>query len=294
METRLISLAIIGAIIAIIMQGTFFTVKEYERAVKFQFGEFVGDEIEAGLNTKWPIFNTVKKFDMRIQTMDSAPENFLTKNNQDLVIDSFVKWRIRDIKQYFKAVNGQARIAETRLSQQVNSSLRSEVGKRSISEVVAGDRAVIMDVVQKAIDAESEKFGVEVIDVRLKRVDYADEIRESVFLDMKSERNVLVQQKQSTGKKIAEEIRAKAEAKKLVTIANAERDANILRGSGDAEATRIYAEAYGADTDFYEFYRSLEAYKQTFNKNGDVMIIEPDSEFFQYFKTGSKRSQAVQ
>jgi len=271
METRLISLAIIGAIIAIIMQGTFFTVKEYERAVKFQFGEFVGEEIEAGLNTKWPIFNT-----------------------QDLVIDSFVKWRIRDIKQYFKAVNGQARIAETRLSQQVNSSLRSEVGKRSISEVVAGDRAVIMDVVQKAIDTESEKFGVEVIDVRLKRVDYADEIRESVFLDMKSERNVLVQQKQSTGKKIAEEIRAKAEAMKLVTIANAERDANILRGSGDAEATRIYAEAYGADADFYEFYRSLEAYKQTFNKNGDVMIIEPDSEFFQYFKTGSRRSQAVQ
>ena len=145
-----------------------------------------------------------------------------------------------------------------------------------------------MDVVQKAIDAESEKFGVEVIDVRLKRVDYADEIRDSVFRDMESERNVLVQQKESTGKKVAEEIRAKAEAKRLVTLANAERDANILRGEGDAQATRIYAQAYGKDTEFYEFYRSLEAYKSTFNSNGDVMIIEPDSEFFQYFKQGLK------
>ena len=170
----------------------------------------------------------------------------------------------------------------------MNSSLRSEVGKRSISEVVAGDRAIIMDVVQKAIDAESEKFGVEVVDVRLKRVDYADEIRDAVFQDMKSEREVLVQQKQSTGKKVAEEIRAKAEATSLVTIANAERDANIIRGQGEAESTRIYAEAYGKDSEFYEFYRSLQAYKSTFKKEGDVMIIEPDSEFFQYFKQGSK------
>jgi len=288
METRVISLAVIGIIAAIILQGSLFTVKEYERAVKFKFGEFVGEEIEPGLNFKWPLVNTVQKFDMRIQTMDSEPEGFLTKNNQDLVIDSFVKWRIRDIKQYVISVRGNARNAETRLSQQVNSSLRSEVGKRSISEVVAGERAVIMDVVQKAILEESEKFGVEVIDVRLKRVDYADTIRDSVFEDMKSERNVLVQQKKSTGKKVAEEIRAKAEAKSIVTIANAKRDANIVRGQGDAQATRIYAQAYGQDSDFYGFYRSLEAYKSTFNGAGDVMILEPDSEFFQYFKNGSK------
>jgi len=147
---------------------------------------------------------------------------------------------------------------------------------------------VIMDVVQKAIDKEAEKFGVEVIDVRLKRVDYADEIRDSVFKDMESERNVLVQQKESTGKKIAEEIRAKADATRQVTIANAERDANVLRGQGDAEATRIYAEAFGSDTEFYELYRSLEAYKRTFNNNGDVMVIEPDSEFFKYFKQNTQ------
>jgi len=135
-----------------------------------------------------------------------------------------------------------------------------------------------------AIDGESEKFGVEVIDVRMKRVDYADEIRASVFRDMESERNVLVQQKESTGKKIAEEIRAKADATSVVTVAEADRQSNILRGEGDAEATRIYAEAYGKDTEFYELYRSLEAYKNTFNSNGDIMVIEPDSEFFQYFK----------
>ena len=288
METRLFALAVIGIVTALILQGSLFTVKEYERAVKFKFGEFVGEEIEPGLNFKLPLVNTIQTFDTRIQTMDSDAEGFLTKNNQELLIDSFVKWRIRDIKQYVVSVRGRADIAETRLSQQVNSSLRSEVGKRSISEVVAGDRAVIMDVVQKAIDAESEKFGVEVIDVRLKRVDYANEIRDSVFRDMESERNVLVQQKESTGKKIAEEIRAKAEAERVVTIANAQRDANIIRGNGEAEATRIYAEAYGNDAEFYEFYRSLEAYRGTFNNNGDVMIIEPNSEFFQYFKKGSK------
>ena len=286
METRIVFLAIVAVVVGVILQSTLFTVKEYERAVKFKFGEFVGEEIEPGLNVKVPFVNTVQKFDVRIQTMDSDPEGFLTKNNQELVIDSFVKWRIRDIKQYFISVRGDAGIAQTRLAQQVNSSLRSEVGKRSIAEVVAGDRAVIMDVVQKAIDAESEKFGVEVIDVRLKRVDYANEIRDSVFRDMESERNVLVQQKESTGEKIAEEIRAKAEAKRLVMVANAERDANILRGEGDAQATSIYAQAYGKDPQFYEFYRSLEAYKRTFDKDGDVMIIEPDSEFFQYFKNG--------
>lgn len=284
MENRIVTIAAIVALIGFVLQGTLFTVKEYERAVKFKFGEFVGDEIEPGLNWKLPFINTVQKFDVRIQTMDSDPAGFLTKNNQELVIDSFVKWRIRDIKQYFVSVSGRVDIAETRLAQQVNSSLRSEVGKRSIGEVVAGDRAVIMSVVQKAIGEESRKFGVEVIDVRLKRVDYADEIGASVFRDMESERNVLVQQKESTGKKIATEIRAKADATGLVTVAEAEKLSNILRGQGDAEATRIYAEAFGEDIEFYELYRSLEAYRNTFSSGGDVMVIEPDSEFFKYFK----------
>jgi len=280
--------AILVAILVVFAFSSLFTVKQYERGVKFRFGEFDGDDIGPGLNWKIPVLNTVQKFDMRIQTMDSDPEGFFTKNNQELVIDSFVKWRIRDIKQYYVSVSGRADIAETRLAQQVNSSLRSEVGKRSISEVVAGDRAVIMDVVQKAIHEESTKFGVEVIDVRLKRVDYADEIRDSVFRDMESERNVLVQQKESTGKKIAEEIQAKADATRVVTIADAERQSNILRGEGDAEATRIYAEAFGADTEFYSLYRSLEAYKNTFNNDGDIMVVEPDSEFFEYFNQGSQ------
>ena len=284
MENKIVSLAVVVAFIGFLLQSTLFTVKEYERAVKFKFGQFVGDEITPGLNWKWPIVNTVQKYDMRIQTMDSEPEGFLTDENQELIIDSFVKWRIDDIKQYFVSVGGNAQIAETRLAQQVNSSLRSEVGKRSIADVVSGERDTIMKVVQTAIAEESAKFGVKVIDVRLKRVDYADEIRDSVFSDMRSERNVLVQQKESNGRKIAEEIRANADATAVVTVADADRESNILRGEGDAEATRIYAEAYGANTDFYELYRSLEAYKQTFNNGGDVMVIEPDSEFFKYFK----------
>jgi len=284
MENRIFTVAALVALIGFLAQSTLFTVKEYERAIKFKFGEFVGDEITPGLNWKLPFVNTINTYDIRIQTMDSEPEGFLTKNNQELIIDSFVKWRIKDIKQYFVSVSGNSAIAETRLAQQVNSSLRSEVGKRSIADVVAGDRAVIMDVVQKAIASESVKFGVEVIDVRLKRVDYANEIRDSVFQDMRSERNVLVQQKESTGKKIAEEIRAKADATSVVTLAEADRESNILRGEGDAEATRIYAEAFGKDIEFYELYRSLEAYKKTFNGSGDMMVIDPDSEFFKYFK----------
>jgi membrane protease subunit HflC len=288
MENRLIFLAVLAALVIVLLQSTLFTVKEYERAVLFRFGEFVSEELEPGLHFKLPLVNTVRKFDLRIQTMDSEAEGFLTENNQELVIDSFVKWRISDIKQYILAVAGRSDVAETRLAQQVNSSLRSEVGKRSISEVVAGDRAVVMDVVQKAIDIESTKFGVEVVDVRLKRVDYADKIRESVFRDMESERNVLVQRKESTGKKVAEEIRAKADATRVVTIADAERDANIMRGEGDATATRIYAEAFGSDAQFYELYRSLEAYKTTFSSSGDLMVIEPDSEFFEYFKKSAQ------
>jgi len=272
------------ALVGFVVQETFFSVKEYESSIVLKFGQFVGEEKEPGLNWKYPFVNTAQTFDMRIQTMDSDPEGFLTKNNQELVIDSFVKWRISDIKQYIVSVSGRTQIAETRLAQQVNSSLRSEVGKRSIAEVVAGDRAVIMSVVQKAIALESKKFGVEVIDVRMKRVDYADEIRASVFRDMESERNVLVQQKESTGKKIAEENRAKADATRVVTIAEADKTSNILRGEGEGEATRIYAEAYGEDREFYELYRSLEAYKKTFGGGGDVMVLEPDSEFFKYFK----------
>lgn len=284
MENRIVFIAAIVAVVVLSLQSTLFTVKEYERAIKFKFGEFVGDEIPPGLHWKWPIVNTVQKYDMRIQTMDSDPEGFLTENNQELVIDSFVKWRIADIKQYFVSVSGRSDLTETRLAQQVNSSLRSEVGKRSIADVVAGERAIIMDVVQKSIAEESAKFGVEVVDVRLKRVDYANEIRDSVFRDMESERNVLVQQRESTGRKVAEEIRAIADATAVVTVANAEKESNILRGEGEAESTRIYAEAFGADQEFYELYRSLEAYKQTFQNSGDIMVIEPDSEFFKYFK----------
>lgn len=284
MERKLFISVILVVAFVFIAQATLFTVKEYERAVKFKFGEFSGEELTPGLNFKIPFVNTIRKYDLRIRTMDSEAERFLTKNNQTLLIDSFVKWRIRDIKQYFVSVRGNTQVAETRLAQQVNSSLRSEVGKRSISEVVAGDRARIMDVVQKAIDVASEKFGVEVIDVRLKRVDYSDEIRDSVFRDMESERNVLVQQKESTGKKIAEEIRAKADATSVVTVAQAREKANVIRGDGDAQATKIYADAFGKDFEFYELYRSLEAYKNTFNNNGDVMVIEPDSEFFKFFK----------
>ena len=280
---------LMGIVIALVISivvfaSTVFTVNEWERGLKFQFGEFSGEELQPGINFKMPLVNTIQTYDVRIQTMDRSPERFITVNKEELLVDSFVKWRIKDLQTYFKSVKTRAN-AENRLEQKINNSLKAQIAKRSIADVVAGDRIEIMNVVQAAIVEEAVSIGVEVVDVRLKRVDYANEIRDSVFRDMESERNVLVQQKESTGEKIAEEIRAKAEAKRLVMVANAERDSNILRGEGDALATSIYAQAYGKDPEFYGMYRSLNAYKSTFSGKNDVLLIKPDSDFFKYFNS---------
>lgn len=287
MEKRLLVPAIFVGLSLFILNQCVYTVNEWERALKFSFGEFSGEEIQPGLNFKAPhlfSINTIKKYDIRIQTMDKQPERFLTINSEELLIDSFVKWKIKDLQTYFKSVNTKAR-AENRLQQKVNNSLKEQVAGRSISQVVAEDRSTIMKIVKEAVNEEAKSIGIEVVDVRLKRVDLADEIQENVFARMRSERERLAKENRAEGDEIAIGIRADADRQQQVIVADGIQKAQILRGNGDALATKIFADSFGKDENFYELYRSLNAYKRTFASGNDLMVIDPSSEFFKFFKS---------
>lgn len=284
MEKRLLPIAIIAALLFLIGKSSIYTINEWERGLKFQFGEFSGEEIQPGLNFKVPIANTVEKYDIRIQTMDKNPEDFLTADQETIFIDSFVKWKIKDLQTYFKSVNTKTR-AENRLQQKVNNSLKEQIAKRTFSQVVTDDRVAIMQLVQSAVDSEAAAIGIEVIDVRLKRVDLSDKIEGNVFARMRSERERIAKEFRATGDEKAIQIRADADRQKQVIIADAIRESQILRGNGDAQSTKIYADAFGRDENFYELYRSLEAYKKTFESGNDLMVIDPKSEFFKFFQS---------
>jgi membrane protease subunit HflC len=256
-----------------------------QKALVFRFGEIIRSNDEPGLHFKMPFINSVRKFDARIQTMDAAPEQYLTIEKKNLVVDSFVKWRIRDVAQYFVTVSGEIAAAQRRLAQRVNNSLREEVGRRTVQEVISGDRATIMELVRRAVDEQAREIGAEVVDVRLKRVDWVPEISERVYRRMEAERSRVAKDLRAKGAEDAEKIRADAERQREIILAEAFRESETLRGEGDAEATRIYAEAFGQDKEFYIMFRSLNAYKQTFSSENDLLVIEPDSAFFQYFKT---------
>ena len=284
MEKRLLPIAILIAVVFLFIKTSVYTINEWERGLKFKFGEFSGEEIQPGLNFKLPVANTIRKYDIRIQTMDKEPERFLTINKEELLIDSFVKWKIKDLQEYFTSVNTKAR-AENRLQQKVNNSLKEQIAKRTIRQVVANDRSIIMESVRKAVDEEAGLIGIEVIDVRLKRVDLADEIQGNVFARMRSERERIAKEKRAEGDEKAIQIVADADRQKQVILADAIREAQILRGTGDAQSTKIYADAFGQDEGFYELFRSLNAYKKTFDSGNDLMIIDPNSEFFKFFKS---------
>ena len=284
MEKRLLPIAIIVALVFFIGKSSIFTINEWERGLKFKFGEFSGEEIQPGLNFKIPVANTIRKYDIRIQTMDKQPERFLTINKEELLIDSFVKWKIKDLQEYFTSVNTKAR-AENRLQQKVNNSLKEQIAKRSIRQVVANDRTEIMQSVQQAVDEEAGLIGIEVVDVRLKRVDLADESQGNVFARMRSERERIAKEKRAEGDEQAIQIVANADRQKQVILADAIREAQILRGDGDAQSTKIFADSFGQDEEFYELFRSLNAYKKTFESGNDLMVIDPNSEFFKFFQS---------
>ncbi len=279
--------------IVLILWASIFTVDERENAILFKFGEIIGSDFDPGIHFKVPMINNVRKFDRRILTIDQKPERFLTLEKKDLIVDSYVKWRIKDVVQYYKTTQGDENQAGRLLYQNINNGLRDEFGKRSVQEVIAGDRTEIMSIMTAQASEKAKKLGIEVIDVRIKKIDLPARVTESVYRRMRAERERVAKEFRSKGAEAAERIRADADRQSRIIRAEAYRDSEIARGEGDALATDIYAKAYGKNIEFYKFYRSLNAYKNTFSDSSDVILLEPDSEYFRYFKDPSgKRSSA--
>jgi membrane protease subunit HflC len=272
----------LGALLFISMMCVF-TVSETEKAIKFRLGEIVKNDYEPGLHFKLPFINNVKKFDKRIQTMDAKPERFLTAEKKNVIVDSFVKWRIGDVTTFYTVVAGDVDQANLRLDQIVKDAFRGEFGKRNIKQLLSTDRQAIREILIKNAKPLAADLGMEIVDVQVMRIDLPDEVSSSVYRRMEAERERVAREFRSQGAEAAERIRADADRQRVVTMANAFKDAEILRGEGDAKSAEIYAKAYGADTEFFTFYRSLNAYKKTFTSSS-MMVLDPDSDFFRYFK----------
>ena len=281
---------LIGAVAAlIVLSMSIFVVDQRQNAIVFQLGEAVGIKTEPGLYFKVPLMQNVRYFDSRILTLDTVdPERFITAEKKNVLVDSFIKWRIVDVKQYYVSVGGDEVRAKTRLLQTVNSSMREEFGKRTINEVVSGERDKIMEVLRTKADADARKIGVEVLDVRLKRVDFPLEISESVYRRMDAERKRVANELRASGAAESEKIKADADRQREVIMAEAYRTAQQAKGEGDARASALYATAFGRNPEFYSFYRSLEAYKQSFKNKSDMMVLDPSSAFFKYLKSSGK------
>jgi membrane protease subunit HflC len=260
-----------------------FTVSETEKVIKFRLGEIVKNDYEPGLHFKLPFINNVKKFDKRIQTMDAKPERFLTAEKKNVIVDSFVKWRIGDVTTFYTVVAGDIDQANLRLDQIIKDAFRGEFSKRNIKQLLSTDRQAIREILIKNAMPLAAALGMEIVDVQVMRIDLPDEVSSSVFRRMEAERERVAREFRSQGAEAAERIRADADRQRVVTMANAFKDAEILRGEGDAKSADIYAKAYGADTEFFTFYRSLNAYKKTFTSSS-MMVVDPESDFFRYFK----------
>lgn len=286
----ILAIALFAVIVTLAM--TLFTVDQRQYAIVFQLGEVKEVVREPGLNMKWPLIQNVRFFEKRILTMDSPePERFLTAEKKPVLVDSYVKWRISDVKQYYISVGGDEIVAKTRLSQTVNSGLREEFGKRTVHDVVSGEREKIMAEVQRKADNDARSMGVQIIDVRLKRVDFPPEVSDSVYRRMETERKRVANELRSQGSAEAEKIKADADRQREVIVAEAYRDAQKIKGEGDAKASAIYAQSFGQNAEFYSFYRSLEAYRQSFKNKSDMMVVDPSSEFFKYLKGSGKNGK---
>jgi len=273
------------AVALLVLSMAVYTVDQRKAAIKFQLGEVISMQTQPGLYFMVPLLQNVRLFDTRIQTYDTKDaERFLTSENKNVLVDSFVKWRVIDVRQYYVSVRGDSNAAKARISQTVNDALRAEFAKRTVHDVVSGERDKIMETVAEKVDKDVKNIGVEVVDVRLKRVDLVPEISSDVYRRMESERKRVANELRSTGAAEGEKIKADADRQKQVIVAEAYRDAQRIKGEGDAQASRIYAEAYGRNAEFYSFYRSLEAYKAALRNKGDVMVLEPNSDFFKYLK----------
>ena len=275
---------ILAVVVAILLSSSLYTVKETQVALKLRLGEIVSIENEPGLKFKTPFVNNVVRFDKRIQTLDSAAESFLTVEKKNVVVDSFVKWRIVDTQKFYISTGGAMAQANLRLAQNNQDALRSEFSKRTIIEVISDEREAIMASVKgKLKEIAEDKYGIEVVDVRIKRIELSQEVRNSVYSRMETERKGLANKYRVNGAEEAEKLQAFADKERTIILANAYRDSEKIRGEGDAISANNYAEAYSQDSEFYSFYRSLESYKKSFSEQGDILVLNPDSEFFRHF-----------
>ncbi len=273
-------------VLLILLSLSTFTVDQREFALVFRLGEIVSVKKDPGLYFKTPIVENVKFFDKRILTYESdQPDRFITSEKKNVLVDSYIKWRIIDPSKYYVSVNGDERQAERRITQTVNDGLRAEFGKRTIQEVVSGQRSEIMGILQERADSESRLIGVEILDVRLRRVDLPEEVSQSVYQRMNAERKSVANELRSQGFADSEKIRAEAEKERDIIITEAYKDAQKIKGEGDASAAKIYAEAFSKNQDFYDFFRSLEAYRKSFKGKDDILVLDPDSDFFKFLKS---------
>lgn len=277
-------IAPIVVVLAILVGSSVFTVREDQYAVLFRLGEIQRSDFEPGLHFKLPLVNNVVKFDRRILNLASRQERFLTSEKKDVLVEAVVKWRIADVRDFYTATRGDELRAQQSLGQIVKDRMRDEFNKRTLRQVVADQRDEMMANLRTAASSAAESLGIEVVDVRIKRIDLPEQVTEAVFARMRSERAQVANKLRSSGAQQGEQRRAEADRKVQVLLAEAEREAQQLRGEGDARAAEIYAAAYSKDAEFYAFHRSLEAYRQSFKQQGNVLVLDPESEFFEYFQ----------
>ncbi len=292
MSTKSLFLGILVIVGALLASSMIYIVPEYQKAVVLRFGKLQPDYPQTGVNFKYPFADDVRKFDGRILTLDAQPENYFTVQNKRLVVDSYAKWRIADVGLYYSKTGGSEIVAGSRLAVRISDGLRNEFGQRTLHEVVSGERDELMaSLIETINQTVRDQLGIDVIDIRVKRIDLPDEVREPVYRRMAADREKEAREYRSKGKEQAEIIEADADRQKTVLEAEAYRDSELIRGEGDAKATAIYAAAYNKDPEFYSFVRSLNAYQSTFNNKGDIMLIDPESDFFRYLKDPQGNTQ---
>ncbi len=288
MSPKSIALSVVAAVVILIISSSLYMVNETERAIKLRFGEIIEDDIQPGIHIKVPMIDNVKKFDARILTLDARPERFLTAGKKFLIVDSFVKWRIENVRDFYKATSGDRWRAASLLANLVNDGIRAEFANRTVQEVVSGERDELMVHLTKVLNEQSEsQYGVKILDTRVKGIDLPEDLMNNVYRRMSAEREREARELRSQGKELAEGIRADADRQKTVLVANAYKESEVTRGEGDAKAANIYSKAFNRDPEFYAFTRSLKAYEETFNGQEDVLLLKPESDFFKYMKKSS-------
>ena len=282
---NLIKLVVLAFVLLVVLFNSVFVISEFERGVKLRFGKLVDADLRPGIHVKILLAEDVRVFDGRILTVDAQPASFFTIEKKRLIVDSYAKWRIQDVDTYYTSTGGVESVAQNRLANRVNTGLRNQFGNRTLKEVVSGERELLMRNITDGLnETVLQELGIEVVDVRVKRIDLPPELSSQVYRRMTSERTKEATEIRSTGKERSEKIRASADRERTIEMANAYRDAEQLRGQGDAEAASIYADAFSRDKEFYAFIRSLNAYKSAFSSKSDILLVEPNSDFFKYLK----------